>query len=280
MATTLPTDHTLEPTAPAVIIAPYYKDPQTGALYVHGDLKAAADPWAAEDHIGPARVDERFGDVESWANYVLRFGGVAPYLPFLTWNARGFRAVLDYHTSEGPNRAQWVAAHPFEWSREWRKWTQLASGAALAQRALVENIEDLGEDIVEPGAADLAQLLRSLRATVNASASAEIRADGSTSVSYQQDKAVKSGTSNVGVELPPTFVIAIPVLKGHMNGEGRPVRYKLTVRVRASVDDNAHLSFRLSIPNADAVVESVYADRVQTAAGLLPDEFEILRAAD
>lgn len=280
MTTTLPTDqYPSDISAPAIVIAPHYKDPATGALYVHEDLRLAQAPWDEEAHLGPIKASERFGDVAGWAAYVLRFGG---HDSFLTWNARGLRAVLDYHRREEAGRAAWTAVHPFEWSREWSKWTGLASGAPIAQRVLVESIEDRAEDIVEPGATDLADLLRSLRATVNASATADLRPDGTTSVSFQKDSAVKSGTSNVAIDLPPTFAIAIPVLKGHVNEDGKPVRYKLTVRLRVSVDDNAHLAFRLSIPNAESVVEDVYADRVEAAAALLPEEpaFDILRGAD
>jgi hypothetical protein len=120
-------------------------------------------------------------------------------------------------------------------------------------------------------------LLRTLRTTVNKSAQTELRADGTTSVSYTDDKgiAARGGT----IDLPSEFTIAIPVLKGHVGSDGKPVVYSLKVRLRASVDDQARLTLRFTIPTAERALEEVFADRVQLAERLL-DGYDVLRAAD
>jgi hypothetical protein len=114
-------------------------------------------------------------------------------------------------------------------------------------------------------------LLGSMRATVNKSAQTELRPDGTTSVTWSDAKniAARGGTT----DLPPEFTITIPVLKGH------DVRYKLAVRLRASVDDQARLALRFSIPLAERALEAVFSDRVAAAKLLLGDGFVILRAA-
>lgn len=275
MSETLPTSE--RPTAPAVVVAPTYKDPITGALYVHSDLQMCQGPWEEETHVGPIRCTERFGDVESWVAYVRRFCVPDEHQPLLTWNRCGLRAVLDYHAGEdAPGRCQWTAEYPFETSIQWRAWMGLASGQAVGQKAAVERLEELAEDIVEPPAADLAQLLRTLRATVKATADAELRPDGTTAVAFSQDARVKSADS---VELPSSFTIAIPVLRGHVDQEGRPVLYRLQVRVRASVDESAKLTLRFTIPTAERVLEAVYEDRVNAARELLGESYSLLRAA-
>lgn len=282
---THPTDPDKVSTASRLAIAATYQDPVTKALYVHKDLDQVAGPWEQEQHIPPVSVLEKFGDVESWVAYIQRWGGAATGSRLLTWSAVGLKAVLDYHgdallgLETAEQRCTWLASHPFTKSTQWQQWLDFANGHARSQRETIERLEDLGEDIVEPSQADLLNLLRALRASVNAKADAELRPDGTTSVSFSQDKTVKGAGS---VDLPPEFRIAIPVLKGHLDGDGKPVVYRLTVRLRASVGDDAKLAFRLSIPLVERVLEDVYADRVATAQALLgdSDELRLLRAAD
>lgn len=256
--------------APRIIVEAAYVDPTTGAVYVHQDLVQTVKPFETEDHIGAIERTERFGDVASWAAYVKRFGGNSSFPPFLTWSESGLSAILDYHGRlEAPGRCQWKANQPFERSLQWKAWAALTDGRARGQKDVIEALEDLGADIVEPDAASLLTILRTLRATVNATAETDLRPDGSTSVAYTKDKTVQAGK----VELPSEIVIGIPILKGH------PVLYKLRIRVRVSIDDNARLAFRLSIPSAERALEDVFADRVQAAAELLGEDYPLLRAS-
>ena len=277
-STTEPIDYTAPSTAPRLAIAPYYRDPVSGAVYVHRDLDQREKPWEAEAHIGPINTMERFGDVESWVGYVQRFAGTDEWPPLLTWNKHGFTAILDYHSnSEDAGRCQWQAACPFVLSPEWRAWMALANGQPLSQRQAVEKLEDLAADIIDPTPADLVPILRNLRATVNATANTELRPDGTTSVAFTQDKTLKAAGN---VDLPAQFKIAVRALTGHVDAAGKPVLYGLDVRVRVSVDDAAKLAFRFAIPGAERVLEAVYADRVAAAKALLGDGFSLLRAAD
>ncbi len=258
-----------ENTAPRIVVAAAHKDTATGAEWVHKDLVRVQDAWAEEGHVGPPEADERFGDVNSWAEYVKTYGNIES---FLTWNSEGLFGVLDYHAPDtSPGRCQWQASHPFHKSLEFRSWLELANGRAMPQKPAIEKLEDLSEDITDPTPAELMNLLRSLRTTVNKTAQAELRPDGTTSVSWTDDKglAARGGTT----DLPPSFSITIPLLKGH------DVRYKLTVRLRATVDDQAHLTLRFTIPQAEQALEMVYANRVAEARTLLGDGFHLLRAA-
>jgi hypothetical protein len=252
---------------PAVIVAAEYADPKTGALWVHKDLVQVRADW----DIGPPKADERFGDVESWAAYVARFGRPEA-LPFLTWSSAGLRAVLDYHGERGGgNRLQWTATHPFVKSPEWDAWMSVATGHGIPQAKATEFLEDHSPDITEPDAATLMAILGTLRATVNKSATTELRPDGTASVTWADAKNVSARGG--AAELPTEFTITIPVLRGY------DVRYKLAVRLRASVDEQAHLALRFSIPLAERALESVYADRVASAKEALGNGFSVLRAA-
>ena len=262
---------------PHLTVAATWKDKETGALYVHQDLVKTQEPWAEEAHIAPMKVTEQFGDIESWVAYVLNHGSTESTL--LTWNSKGFRAVLDYaNRDEGlPGRCQWKAEMPFRSSVQWDAWRMLANGQAMGQKTAIERIEDLSTDIVQPAPSDLMGILRTLRASVNAKADTELRPDGTSKVSFVSDTKVQTAKD---LDLPASFTIAIPVLKGHLNADGKPVLYRIEVKVRVSVDDAAHLSLRFSIPTADRILEDVFADRVTAAKGLLGESFDLLRAGD
>jgi hypothetical protein len=255
-----------------LVIAPAYLDGATGALWVHKDYVPVRKDWEDEAHRSPASDDVAFGDVESWAQYVTRYG--YPERALLTWNGKGLKAVLDYHRAdehELGGRRQWMARYPFFQSPELQAWVAFAGGQAHSQREAIERLEDLGEDIKEPSQAELTTLLRNLRANVSSEAETTLREDGTSAVSWKQDKTLKAGGTT---ELPPFITIGIPLLVGH------PERYALRVRVRVSVDDRAHLALRFSLVNADRSLEDVYAQRVEAARALLGEAFTLLRAAN
>lgn len=263
-----------------LIIEPAWTDPITGAVYVHRDLDLHRADWVTETHVSPPKGTHAFGDVPSWAEFVKRYAAPTEdaetneWAPLLTWNASGLSAVLDFHSTTGdPGRCQWVACCPFVHSPEWLAWVKLASGGAIKQRELVEQLEDLAEDIREPSAADLMALLRSLRANVQSSASAELRPDGTTAVAWSQDKTLTGGKAGE-LGLPGILTIAVPVLKGD------PQPYQLQVRLRVNIDDSAHLAFRLSLVNAERVLEAVYQERVIAAERALGDGYSLLRGSD
>lgn len=264
---------------PHLIVVPSYTDPVTGQMFVHRDLVTVRDAWENEKHIPPRKVDERFGDVESWAEYVKRFGDRE--FVFLTWNEQGLRAVLDYHSNELPNRCQWIARYPFTESAQLGAWREFADGSARRQRDAIDQLEDLAADIVEPNPATLTAMLRTLRASTSKSATTEVREDGGSSIRFASDSEVKS-VGKADVELPSTISIQIPLLAGHtetVDGIVRGVLYRLAVRLRGSADDQARLTLRLSLVNVDRALEEVYAERVAAAKALLGDGFQLLRAA-
>jgi uncharacterized protein YfdQ (DUF2303 family) len=170
-----------------------------------------------------------------------------------------------------PGRCQWTASQPFTLSAEWKAWESFANGHPLSQRQAIERLEDLGEDITDPPETALTQMLRDLRAMATARADTELRPDGTAAVTWSQDKTVsnKAGT----LELPPVITVAIPVLVGSAE------RYAVKVRMRVSVGDDAKLSFRFSLVNAERILEAVYAERVAAAKAALGESFSVLRAA-
>jgi uncharacterized protein YfdQ (DUF2303 family) len=267
------------PAAPRILVASHFIDPKSGALYVHKDLELTIAPWETEAHVGPPRARECFGDIASWVDYVKRYGAASSGAGqaagvLLTWNSTGFTAVLDYHQDdEQPGRCQWTASYPFPFSPEYRAWTEFANGQPRSQRSVVEKLEDLGENITAPPQAQVLDLLRDLRGSVNAEARTTWNEDGTTDVAFERKEAVRSARGGEA-SIPPFIDIKIPILKGE------PTDWTLHVRVRVTPDDAAHLVFRLSIPNLETTVDQVLEERVQAAKDQLGDGYSLLRAAD
>lgn len=273
---TIPTNQYEEQDAPHLTLAPSVKT-DDGREFVHKDYIQVTEAWEVEAHVAPPRVYEHFGDVESWAHYVTAYGLKPTTL--LTWNDSGLFAVLDYHIDENtPGRCQWRAEHRFTFTPQWTAWASLADGRPRSQVQLVEALEDLAEDIVQPDAAQLMGILRTLRAMSSAKAETTLRQDGTSKVVWSNDSELKGEA-----EIPADIRIQIPVLKGHMvtdeQGLSRRVLYPITVRLRCSVGKDAAIAFRLSMPNAERLLEDIYADRVQAAKDALGDGYTLLRAA-
>lgn len=261
----------------ALFVTPHVKT-EDGREFVHKDLVQVVNAWAVEEH-QRLTTAERLGDVESWARYVQTHG--ADKDPFLTWNAKGLHAVLDY-----PETKRWTAVYPFELTTEFKRWSGVASGHAIELQKAVEFLEDNAPDIHEPDAATLLDLLRVLKANYTANTAVELRPDGTSKLAFTRDTRV---TGPNEAQLPSEITIAVPVLKGHVEQEsdpdagvfaGQPVRYKLVLKVRASADSNARLSLRFNMPVMERVLEQVYAERVDAARAELGDGFALLRAAD
>lgn len=271
---TLPADEQeQEAAADHIIIQPSVKL-QNGAVYIHKDLVQVAEPWADEGHIGPIEESYAFGDIASLAAYVKKYHGREP---LITWNNQGIEATLDYHYIDEeenliPNNATWHARYPFVETPQWKAWRNFATGHGWAQAKAVEFLEDHAEDIVEPEQSVLLTLLRNLRGSANATASTELRPDGTASVNFSSDRRVAGSPGSV--ELPAEITIAIPVIKGHQD------IFKLVLRLRVSVDANAHLELRFSMPQAEVVLEQVYDELVARAREELGEGFTVLRAAD
>lgn len=268
----LPADHQVQRThegAP-VILAPYYKDPVTGELFLHRDMFRSRGPWEEEAHVSPTKATERFGDVEAFAAYVKRYG--VPERTFLTWNMKGIGGTLDYHTLTAPDRAQWKAFYPFVVTRQWEEWAEFVA-ELQSQREAVDFLEDHANEIAQPDSATLMTLLRSLKAWSTANAETEYREDGTAKLSFQKDQGVSARNGGAEVELPSSIKIAIPLIVGHPDTLG------LTVRIRVSPEEN-RVFFRFSIPRADDVFEELRGELAAKAAAALGDEYTILRAAD
>jgi hypothetical protein len=173
----------------------------------------------------------------------------------------------------------------FRLASRFERWSN-ATCHPMRQDQLIELLEDCAEDVEAPEPVALVNLLRTLRATSSAAATTELRPDGTTSVRYEHTTGVRTGSAGE-VELPSHLALLIPVLDGHTerwesDGEhhDRPVLYRVSVRLRVSVQTDAKLAFRLSLPNHERLVEDAVADCVAIARAALGENLgaTLLRA--
>ena len=253
---------------PRVIVSPMYKDPVTGALFVHRDLEPVSEPYEEELHLFPVDEAVQVGDAQSLSRYVSRYG--SPATTFATYSAGGLRAVLDYHTRDEPGRAQWSVVYQFNYAPQFERWHQaLAQVDGIGHQAFVELLEDGMEAIVEPEAAEIMDIVRALRVTSKSTGDTEIRSDGTTAIAFHADTQIR-GSKSGEVALPSYVTIRVPVLKG----SDVDSVVTLNIRMRASVDAMNRLSFRLSAPDLEEVLSGIYKGVVQRAQSELSDEFE------
>ena len=258
-------DNIGDASAAHIVLAPSVEDGLTGALWVHRDYVPALLPYEHEGHTGPVAVTERFGDAESFCQYLIRFAEAEQTLA--TWNSKGLRAVLDY-----PARRQWVAEYPFAFAWQWQSWLALANNQLIDQKRAIEKLEELASTIVEPDPAALMNILRVLRGGLHATSEVRLREDGTADVTFSRNTTVSAS----GASLPPTFTILTPIIRGD-------TPYKLEVRLRADVSADGHLGLRFAIPLQDQAFE----DSVVGAGGIVTRLKEamkavamVLRAAD
>ena len=263
------------PTAtPRNEIAARDTDPVSGAVWVWtpDGMRMDVEPWP----VPPVKADEKFADVKSWAAYVKTYRNPETAATLLTWNEKGLRAVLDYHSngSEEAGRCQWIATMPFQAAPEWAAWQKITIPAGLTQRQAVDALEERESEITDPATATLLTMLRNLRPYVNSKAEIALKPNGGTRMTYK-DSGVRSGPNEV--ELPGTLEVSIPVLRGAADDEGKPLLAALTVRLRATSDKEDTVTLRFTVVHAEAALEDAMLSLVAAAETALGTGYSLLR---
>ena len=251
-------------------IAAHYRDPVNGALYVHEDLDEVGKAWEDADRIPPTIESITLGSVEAWAAYVSRYGWKES--TFLTWDSRCLRAVLNYHTKAKAGRASWVASYAFTETEQFRRWSRALDASRIDHQTFVELLEDGLDDIVEPEKLMVLDIVRTLRVTSKSTGSTEIRRDGTTAISFNQDAQVR-GSASGQTELPSNITVRVNVFEGE---DMDPV--DVDVRLRVEIDSEGKVGFRLSASDFEDVVTGIKKELVVKAELLLDDYAGILKS--
>ena len=137
-------------------------------------------------------------------------------------------AVLDYHEAIGTGAARW-GDHRLRFdlrkSPEWLTWTaHSGQSRKMVQVEFAEFLEDNSTDVLEPSAATMLEMARTLEAKTDVDYQSSIRLNnGQVQLTYNET--VKGTYGSGKVEIPEQFVVAIPVYVG-------TPRIRLTARLR------------------------------------------------
>lgn len=157
-----------------------------------------------------------------------------------------FVAVLNDH---GAHIAGWrdhIARYDCPLAVEWLTWTK-ANKTPVPQATFAQFIEDNLPDIVEPTAAEMLEISRTLEAKKKVNFASGIRlANGETQFTYEESI---DGTAAKGqLRVPEVFAIGIPVFHGGP-------KYRIEARLRYRIADGGALSMWFDLARPHKVIE-------------------------
>lgn len=161
-----------------------------------------------------------------------------------TVNPPRLKAVFNDDFGSSEDTAGWkdhTATYKCPFSHQWEEWTS-KDGKAQSQTEFAKFIENNLVDIVEPAAADMLEISRTLEAKKKVNFASGIRlTNGETQITYEEEI---QGTSAKGsLQIPETFKLGIPVLEG---GPGYSVECRLRYRIQ---DANLVMWFEIIRPH-------------------------------
>lgn len=165
----------------------------------------------------PAFIDQivNLDQAASLVDYVLRFK-TADTVIFVDVDDTQVVAVIDYHkaSSTGPGLVEHRAVLDLTLSSEWETWASI-SGRMYDQKSFARMIDVNSDDIVQPAAADLLEKVMDLEMATTVTVQRKLASSGSS----RGSGSVARQTS--GTELPPFFLLSIPVFTGEQQVEVR-----------------------------------------------------------
>ena len=190
-------------------------------------------------------------DQQSFIAYVNQFkeGSTSIFAEpgFLRSGQACVQAVIDYHDDAAPNRCAHVATFQPRYSDAWTRWNNAAK-APMTQAAFAEFVEECRNDIVEPEAARLLDIVRTFKASKKVEFdSVTYQPNGDVKLVYEDRTEQKQATSGA---LPETMKLGIPV---YFRGDA----YKVPVFVRYRVGDGA-VKFQIKIDRADVIEDEAF----------------------
>jgi uncharacterized protein YfdQ (DUF2303 family) len=143
-------------------------------------------------------------------------------------------AVLDYHKpveETGPDLARWCnhkLQYGFRPTREWETWKR-SDRQDMSQETFARFIEDNLPDIIEPAAAEMFEVARSLDAKKSVDFSSAVRLTNG-EVQFKYSETIAGSAQQGNLTIPEQFVLAIAPFEGSE-------LYKLNARFRYRITD-------------------------------------------
>lgn len=138
-------------------------------------------------------------------------------------------AVINFHQSAigEPGWNDYIIYYGLPFSEEWLLW-MLNSQSELARLRFADLIEENMEDIISPDAAELVDLVRTVRGTQKMEV-ANVTDEQSGDFTLNMKRDTETHTKTEKVTIPSEIVLGIPVFKGE-------ARVKVTAKLRYRLD--------------------------------------------
>jgi len=175
-------------------------------------------------------------------------------------------AVFDYHAADRrPGRCQHTASYLPRYSDQWLRW-KAACRESLKQVEFADMIEELRQDIADPPAAALLDVVRTLKLKKDVEYdSMAYQPNGGVVLAYAEKV---SQVTKTGV-MPETMTLGIPVFfRGDKFQVPVFIRYKLS---------QGQLTFQLRLDRPDLIEDTAFADLTSRIANEADTEVYIGR---
>jgi uncharacterized protein YfdQ (DUF2303 family) len=204
----------------------------------------------------------KFDTEESFISYLSAFGTENTRL-FLDKDNLTFTAIIDYHAAgaepkQGVNRKEHIARFVMNHTSDWEAWIGI-DGCTIAQRDFAEFIEDHTRNIVEPDAATMLTIAKSLQVKRNVSFVSEQRlGDGTVNFVYQEDDDAKAGSKGT-IVLPEEVTLGIVVFEDDSDAD------TIQAKFRYRLDrDSGKLGFMVKLMNKEGVIDQAFGSIVDS----------------
>lgn len=224
-----------------------YELPNGKKGFVVPDRHHLKEVGPLEDPLLRITQEPAFYDERSFRDYINRFKSVNSQIfaapGFLATGAAYFICAIDYHKPNEPDRLAHKAVYRPRYSDEWRLWMHTQG---MNQAEFSEFIEENRQDIVDPSAASLLDLIRNFKASRKINYDKVlVEQTGGVNLTYQ-DETEATGS----IEVPEKLKAGIPVF---FNGP----RYSVDLWVRYRVG-NGQVSFSLKPDRADIIENDAF----------------------
>lgn len=161
-------------------------------------------------------------------------------------------AVFDDNNGQAAAWGQFRAFYPMPLSFEWNEWSA-RNGKPQSQEDFALFMEDRYLDVIEPSAADMLEVSRSISAVRGVSFKKVVHlTSGSNQFSYEDTIQASAGPTGT-ITVPELFKIAVPVFQG--GG-----RFAVKARLRYRLDNNGRLSLWFDLIEPHRVIEEAVND--------------------
>jgi len=193
------------------------------------------------------RAEVKLAQTKGFIDYFLRHritGGVSTI--YGTTEPPKFVAILNDHGAGVPGWRDHIARYECPLAVEWLTWTKV-NKTLMPQATFAQFIEENLPDIVEPTAAEMLEISRTLEAKKKGNFASGIRlANGETQFTYEESI---DGTAAKGqMRVPEVFAIGIPVFHGGP-------KYRIEARLRYRIADGGALSMWFDLVRPHKVIE-------------------------